>query len=74
MDALKNCVACGSDNLVVTHYAKLGQPCSRALPRPFSKAECNDCGDSGYFSDGTDRKGQTYVVIDRTPQGFGPTD
>ena len=74
MDALKNCVACGSDNLVVTHYAKLSQPCSRALPRSFSKAECNDCGDSGYFSDGTDRKGQTYVVIDRTPQGFGPTD
>ena len=72
MDALKNCVACGSDNLEVTHYGKLSQPCARSLPKPFSKAVCLECGDSGYYSDGTDRGQTHFVVTDRTPLGYGP--
>ena len=67
MDALKSCVACGSDKLAVRHYGPLS---SRALPKAFSEAKCETCGHTGFFSDHADRKGQTYIVIDRTPPGY----
>jgi len=60
MDALKNCVECGSTKLTVKSYVNFNHP-----EFPFiSKVVCNECGESGYFQDPTDEPPRTRLIIE----------